>query len=489
MGVLPLRTALEGTEDRLSLACPRVSAPVLLPAHMDLLCQTSPEPALTPEPAVFLHGPQSEPADVLVVWRQDLPEDSNQWINAVAVCPPGAAEAVSLPVWAVRQWLRGKAAADVSDIEGVPVDAGVRRERSAGRSCLCWRGTDNSRVFDSAETIRPGMTLVVPSGYGGCDPWGWNPESTNPVRDVGDAVKWSVGKPLLRLNAKLAETWNYGELASILRKCENGTEARSLLSGWGGAGEQSWVDKSVRDLAFGRVKLVDDSDSDSEDWVAIAARGKVSRDSVEASLDTHLAGCGQWASRYARQLPETLRATVVRAAELHDVGKADPRFQAWLRGGNAIKPRELIAKSKSSPLNRAGIENARVRAGYPKGGRHELMSVAMLSECNAKDDIDKELLLHLIGSHHGRCRPFAPIIEDSAPVTVAYEGWAATSDHELERAGSGVSERFWKLTKRYGWYGLAWLESLVRLSDYRQSDEGAEAGNPKYRSCKCLRSS
>ena len=99
------------------------------------------------------------------------------------------------------------------------------------------------------------------------------------------------------------------------------------------------------------------------------------------------------------------------------------------------------------------------------------MSVAILAEFNAGDAIDKELLLHLIGSHHGRCRPFAPVVEDSAPVTVAYEGWAATSGHELERAGSGVSERFWKLTRRYGWYGLAWLESLVRLSDYRQSDE------------------
>ena len=471
MGVLPLRMALEGTEDRQSLVCPRVSAPVLLPAHMDLLCQTSPEPALTPEPAVFLHGPQSGPEDILVVWRQDLPSDIKKWVNAVSVCPPGAAEAVSLPPWEVRKWFRGKAAADIADIEGGPAGAGDRREWSGARRFLCWRGTENSVVLDSAEALRPGMTLVVPSEYGGCDRWGWNPESTDPVRDVGDAVKWSMGKPLLRLNADLAKTWNYGDLASVLRKCETDKEARSLLSGWGGADEESWLYRNVHDLASSRVKLLDDSDSELEDWVAIAARGKVSRDSVEASLDKHLAGCGRWALHFADQLPETLQATVVRAAELHDLGKADPRFQAWLRGGNAVKPGELIAKSKSSPLNAAGMENARVRAGYPKGGRHELMSVAMLSEFKAGDGVDKELLLHLIGSHHGRCRPFAPIVEDDKPVAVAYQDWVATSDHRLERLGSGVSERFWKLTRRYGWYGLAWLESLVRLSDYRQSAE------------------
>jgi CRISPR-associated endonuclease/helicase Cas3 len=134
-------------------------------------------------------------------------------------------------VWAVRQWLRGKVATDIADIEGVPAEAQERPERAARRSLLCWRGTDNSKVLDSAD-IRPGMTLVVPSVYGGCDRWGWNPESPYPVRDVGDAVKWSVGKPLLRLNAGLAETWKYAELASVLRTCENGKEVKRLLSDW-----------------------------------------------------------------------------------------------------------------------------------------------------------------------------------------------------------------------------------------------------------------
>jgi CRISPR-associated endonuclease/helicase Cas3 len=165
-----------------------------------------------------------------------------------------------------------------------------------------------------------------------------------------------------------------------------------------------------------------------------------------------------------------LRATVIKAAGLHDIGKADPRFQAWLRGGNPIKPDELIAKSRKSGQNMAAIERARRLAGYPKGGRHELASVALLSQgIDGIEDVDNDLLLHLVGSHHGRCRPFAPVIEDADPISVNYLDWSACSDHKLENAGSGVSDRFWRLIRRYGWYGLAYLETLVRLADHRQS--------------------
>jgi CRISPR-associated endonuclease/helicase Cas3 len=106
------------------------------------------------------------------------------------------------------------------------------------------------------------------------------------------------------------------------------------------------------------------------------------------------------------------------------------------------------------------------------------MSTALLAP-HAEDagDVDFELLLHLVASHHGRCRPFAPVVEDAAPVEVRYEDWQVSSDHELEGVGSGVSERFWRLTRRYGWYGLAYLECVMRLADQRESE--AEQKNGK----------
>ena len=130
----------------------------------------------------------------------------------------------------------------------------------------------------------------------------------------------------------------------------------------------------------------------------------------------------------------------------------------------------------------AAIERARKLAGYPKGGRHEVLSEALLmGHGDEFPELDYALLLHLVGSPHGRCRPFAPLVEDPEPVTVTYRGWRACSDHELDRTGSGITDRFWQLTRRYGWYGLAYLESLLRLADCRQSEaeqneEGDSAG-------------
>ncbi|HLH38661.1 MAG TPA: hypothetical protein VKX39_05895 [Bryobacteraceae bacterium] len=120
------------------------------------------------------------------------------------------------------------------------------------------------------------------------------------------------------------------------------------------------------------------------------------------------------------------------------------------------------------------MERARQLAGYPKGGRHELTSTALLlAGGNRYGEADWELLLHLVASHHGRCRPFAPSVPDDDPVRVQYDGVSASSAHGLDRVGSGVSERFWRLTRRYGWHGLAYLEAMVRLADQRVSENEA----------------
>jgi CRISPR-associated endonuclease/helicase Cas3 len=198
-------------------------------------------------------------------------------------------------------------------------------------------------------------------------------------------------------------------------------------------------------------------------------------------LDEHMKNCARLAARFAEGLPERVRRTIERAAATHDLGKADPRFQAWLRGGNPVRPDELIAKSNRNGQNRAAIRRARELSGYPKGGRHELTSTALLlARGEGAGDLDGDLLLHLVASHHGRCRPFAPVVDDEEPVVLTHAGLSVSSKHELERVGSGVSERFWRLTKKYGWYGLAYLETLVRLADQRQSEAERDAGKAAH---------
>lgn len=473
MGVLALRQALAETPNRANLVMHRANAPVLMPAHMDLLCQTSPEPALSPDPALFLHGPEAGPADVQVVWRQDLGDDTSLWSEIAAICPPSAAETISVPIWAVQSWLPSRRdAQDLADVEGLRED--LPRE-SQVRPVLLWRGAEESRILQRPADIRPGMLIVVPGSYGGCDEWGWNPASEAEVADIGDPVKLRMGRPLLRLHSKLVESWGDVALGQQLAAAESAGEARAALAEMK-EGAAAWLRETASQLRGARLKLIPSPAGDDANW-ALVGKGAFDQESIRASYTTevslgdHLEGCKSWAESFSRMLPERVRNTVVRAAALHDIGKADPRFQAWLRGGNPMKPDELIAKSGRSGQNWAAIERARRLASYPKGARHELLSTALIENSGAAfDAVDFDLMLHLVASHHGRCRPFAPFAEDEHPIEVRYGDWTASSEHRLERAGSGVCERFWRLTRRYGWYGLAYLEALVRLADHRQSE-------------------
>ena len=123
-GVEALPERLKESElDPDDLASERPDAPVLMPAYLDLWSQTSPRPAADPEVGLFLHGAERTAAGVSIVWRGDITEadlgemtgvDLKQVIRLV---PPRAAEAVEVPLWAARAWLRRPkdAHADISD--------------------------------------------------------------------------------------------------------------------------------------------------------------------------------------------------------------------------------------------------------------------------------------------------------------------------------------------------------------------------------------
>lgn len=181
------------------------------------------------------------------------------------------------------------------------------------------------------------------------------------------------------------------------------------------------------------------------------------------SLDHHNNKVGNCARQIAERL--NLDAKLVNAIEYagnwHDLGKDRP---TWQRGaGNSYH--EPVAKT----LHGRAPE-------YLNHYRHELGSLVdvqthsgLAAKFDSFDDELKELVLHLIATHHGRGRPHFPESES----------------HDFEHANSvtesitsEVPARFARLQRKYGRWGLAYLESLLRAADASESSRIEKASLP-----------
>lgn len=509
-----------------TLSAPAPDAPVMLPAYLDCWAQTAPRPAPEPDVGLFLHGPARSAPEVSVVLRADLP-DGADWKEIVSQFPPSPLEAFQVPLWAFQRWLTSgeSVAAALNDVETTPAQHETQPRGSSLSPILVWKGREKSVVVTDAKQIPPYATIVLPTQAlmdGVPTAFGHVAEAS--LLDLAEPAQQRYGRVILRIVPAVLQPWQgHPAVSALLRWARNpergndDEELKQILYGLAQAEaytppEESatvelplWLKSAAHALSKrsmisphpgggyvlrvpGRlpaeVLAGEEAVADADDLTSVSTRA--------VTLLEHLTDVGEKARQCVRAcLPDVLGSSVIRAAELHDLGKVDPRFQAMLHRGNlllAASAPEPLAKSMTVPETRAARQRAREQAGLPAGFRHELLS-SQLAEASDVLPVEcemRELVLHLIASHHGHARPFAPIVKDEAPpevdLTIELANGAARTylsagdriklppPHRLD---SGVAERFWRLSRRYGWWGLAYLEALLRLADWAASEAEA----------------
>ena len=516
------------------LAAKRSDAPVVMPAYLDLWSQTSPRPAADPDVGLFLHGTERTAAGVSIVWRGDVSEDDmedareNDPSELLRLVPPRASEAVEVPLWAARAWLRREPR------DSGPVDAmsdAPERERETeaprtaangreARRAFRWAGAGDERTgLVRPEKLLPGDMLVVPAEYGGCDRFGWAPGSHDAVDDVADdaAEPFWGRRCAVRIARDVVQTDAEWDRLSAILADESivGPDLverllETLPSAWMAEADEEGIGVPLpRDARKplealqrprGRIDVHFPYAGGREEGAVIVAErgveGAHGRDAVTpateddnishtsrepVSLEHHSHRVAGITKRFARTLGLAEYADDLGlAAFLHDVGKADPRFQRMLSGGDLWNRRPdgpPLAKS-----GRSWSPDAGTRAGLPEGWRHEALSVRMApAHPRFADAHDPSLVLWLIGSHHGLGRPFFgffdPTPDQEPHPCLDVADWRLAAEKPgpqslaFEFRGADWPSLFEDLKRRYGIWSLAHMEAILRLADHRASEE------------------
>ncbi|MEM8784047.1 MAG: type I-U CRISPR-associated helicase/endonuclease Cas3 [Planctomycetota bacterium] len=536
------------------LLAPAPDAAVLLPAHLDMLCQTSPAPVPSPDVSYFIHGPQRDMTEVSVCWRADLDADPKHWAEVVRLLPPTSPECMSVPLHVFKQWM-GQTYDDIPDTDAPSRVPEESRRSKAGNdtdrpAVLRWRGRSDAAIIHDPSDVQPGDTLVLPTSKRSWSEFGHVPGRTVSDYEPRDretseehanrCTRWDAEADLaepatrvakrqlvVRLHPALSERgpWIGLEWDALVRELQ--TMFDETLTD---AHEQAEVRKLLENIRHRRLASHDypaasptpdetENDADTNPRVLVFLDrlpipdplehvAATEDDSTDVSnrlgravtLTDHTDHVVERLERAAAKLPFGQHHTLGEAARLHDLGKADARFQALLRGAGPYETfgRPLLAKSDGQPRTRAERRILRKRAELPDDFRHEMLTVEIL-EAHFDDlvqtESDRDLLLHLIAGHHGYARPFAPVVLDEANDETRSLEWAGlgfvadltvtaeerrrwTPAHRLD---SGVAERFWTLTRRHGWWGLATFEAALRLADQQASaaeQDAASAATP-----------
>ncbi|WP_448208301.1 type I-G CRISPR-associated helicase/endonuclease Cas3g [Azospirillum sp. sgz302134] len=473
---LAMAGCLKSAEARLAMA----PAPDILPLEPSLVenwAQTSiPDRDFSARPDVerWLHGLEKIEPEVTLVWRAEVAvladpafRVSDRLLErAVEAMRPAPRERLRLPLSAARDALarlgrRLKDDAVASRILlSVPGHAPEVRAVALGAP-------------DLQQDVKPGTTLFLPVEAGGLGPDG----HLDPAAGPRDRAELDVADP---------DEKGCRDLDGLkeLRLVLDGTDKiMDVLSPQSAEATSPLIGKPLKKLSLGLRELLrvplkprgeegeDGSDESTPQALVYLVR---TREAVQDSsslatgpvhLGPHNKAVGAKARMFATRLglPAALCEALGMAGERHDLGKARPVWQRAIGNtgfGPASPPDTALAKSGTG-------ERAEALGGF----RHELASLL-----DAADDPEvtshpeRDLILHLIATHHGRGRPgFTFDAFDKG-------GDRSLSDHE--NALDEQELRFHRLQRRFGPWGLAWLEAVLRAADWAVSRDQKGEGAP-----------
>lgn len=359
------------------------------------------------------------------------------------------------------------------DLSGFDVDVSPYiRDPGNAQSQVFWREFDG-RPTDDAAPVRDELCPVGLSqltdylGKKGREAWTWDP---------------------------LAEGWRSIEK----RQLRPGLVLLLRADAGGYVEDEGFVADSK-----GPVTPVESDITEGQDRYASDSWSMIGR---YVSLTEHLQDVAGEAERLAHQLQleDSERDILTEAGRWHDVGKAHEAFQRGIVDSKVADSETLWAKSAQGGIPFYHVLDQDGKKLNRKGFRHELASMLAWLEHGDKSE-HTDLIAYLIAAHHGKVRmglralptENEPPGEDEEKLfargvwhgdclpAVALNGKRIpeTVLHlDLMKLGEGPqgpswTERTQQLLHIHGPFRLTWLETLVRIADWRASRKEQETGN------------
>ncbi len=451
-----------------------------------------------PLPERWLHGVEGGEPDLYVAWREEVSELAEclrgENRNSVRILkqlydkhPILARERLRGPLSEVKRELERIAKRKPKADETAQAEFADREPLRPIQAILL--PVNGDPIFGALsdllerEAALPYATILLPPSAGGLDARGMLDAAAAPEAsrryEVADDLAASGRDERRRLRVLLAREPEAGgwsargigqeiavpnELAERLAAAQGVKAAARAICGHFALAERALLvlDRDEEGAPARALLLLGESraTATAQDDPAAAAQCQ--------DLDEHLSWAGDEAERVVKQIglkaeAPALAEAVEIAARWHDRGKNRP---AWQRAiGNPPPKKGGVRTWKPwAKSGQRGFDDSECGA-Y----RHEFGSLREASEDETiRGHPERDLILHLIAAHHGWARPhFEPDQWDIAD---------GVSDDENAAVAGETMRRFARLQRRFGHWGLAWLESLLRAADYAASGRLAANG-------------